>query len=86
MAASGEAASHLMVTIWPQLHSAQSYPGCSQAMLIAQNLRKLQLLLNIAVIITQHMKPVHTSILASQRGNSGEISDLIFVKPSYLPT
>ena len=41
MAALGEAASHLMVMIWAQLHPALSYPGCSTAMLMAQTLREL---------------------------------------------
>lgn len=51
MAAVREAAAQLMVMIWPELHLASSYPGCSTAMLIVQTLRELQLVLNTAVII-----------------------------------
>lgn len=50
MAAVREAAAQLMAMIWPELHLASSYPGCSKAMLIVQTLRELQLVLNIAVI------------------------------------
>lgn len=51
MAAVREAAAQLMVMIWPELHSALSYSGCSTAMLIVQTLRELQLVLNIVLII-----------------------------------
>lgn len=51
MPALGEATFHLMVMIWPQLHSALPYFQCSTAMLIVQILMELQLVLNTAVII-----------------------------------